>query len=488
MKKTITILLAVLAVFILNSSFLIHNCICQWQPDVRLTNDPASSNPCYNNGWCIGLSGNVVHVVWTDLRDGNYEIYYKRSSDEGTSWGADTRLTNNSGLSLDPKVAVSGEVVHIVWMDTRDGNYEIYYKRSTDGGLTWGADTRLTNNTAYSYRVSISLSASVVHIVWYDNRDGNYEIYYKNSTDGGTTWGTDTRLTNAIFESYYPSISASGSVVHVSWHDMRDGNREIYYKRSTDGGTSWGSDVRLTNDTAYSYYSSIGVSGSVVHIVWSDFRDSDYEIYYKRSTDGGSSWGSDTRLTNALGESGYPSISVSGSFVHIVWHDLRDGNWEIYYKRSTDGGISWSPDIRLTNEPAYQWGPSVTAYGSAVHVVWRDFRDGNDEIYYKRNPTGNITGIENITSEIPKEFKLMQNYPNPFNPTTNVQFSIINVQFVILKVFDILGREVATLVKEQLKPGTYEVSFDGSMLNSGVYFYRLLTPDFSETKRMLMIK
>ena len=81
---------------------------------------------------------------------GTDEIYYKRSTDAGVNWGTDTRLTNNTADSWYPSVAVSGSVVHVVWDDNRDGNSEIYYKRSTDAGVNWGADTRLTNNTAYS--------------------------------------------------------------------------------------------------------------------------------------------------------------------------------------------------------------------------------------------------------------------------------------------------------------------------------------------------
>ncbi len=152
----------------------IDNCLCQWQPDVRLTNDPAVSYTSSNNAWCIASSGNDVHVVWYDGRDGNAEIYYKRSLDEGISWGVDTRLTNNSGYSMYPSVAVSGSVVHVVWYDNRDGpfgNDEIYYKRSTDGGVSWGADTRLTNNTAESRNPSASVSGQVVHVVWDDKRD-----------------------------------------------------------------------------------------------------------------------------------------------------------------------------------------------------------------------------------------------------------------------------------------------------------------------------
>jgi hypothetical protein len=96
--------------------------------------------------------------------------------------------------------------------------------------------------------------------------------------------------------------------------------------------------------------------------------------------------------------------------------------------------------------------------------------------------------VQEITVELPTKYDLAQNYPNPFNPTTNVQFSIIKVQYVTLKVFDILGHEVATLVNESLKPGTYEAAFDGASLTSGVYFYKLTTEGFSDTKRMLLVK
>ncbi|HEY5122485.1 MAG TPA: sialidase family protein, partial [Ignavibacteria bacterium] len=204
--------------------------------------------------------------------------------------------------------------MHIAWEDNRNANYDIYYKRSSDGGISWGADVRMTNNnSSYSASASITVSGSVVHVVWYDNRDGNQEIYYKRSTDAGISWGADVRLTNNTGASYFPSVAVSGSVVHVVWIDGRDGNNEIYCKRSTDAGLSWGADTRLTNNTAYSFYPSIAVSGSVVHVVWEDYRDGNYEIYYKSSLDEGVSWGTDTRLTNNTAGSYFPSVAVSGS-------------------------------------------------------------------------------------------------------------------------------------------------------------------------------
>ncbi|MCX6157881.1 MAG: T9SS type A sorting domain-containing protein [Ignavibacteriae bacterium] len=106
------------------------------------------------------------------------------------------------------------------------------------------------------------------------------------------------------------------------------------------------------------------------------------------------------------------------------------------------------------------------------------------------------TGIFQINTEIPAKYSLGQNYPNPFNPTTKIRFSIVNGfpigafgnDKVVLKVYDVMGREVQTLVNERLQPGTYEAAFDGSSLNSGVYFYKISAGDYSETKKMLLIK
>jgi hypothetical protein len=384
-------------------TFYTSNLFAQWQSDVRLTNNPAYSSTSENNSGCIAASGNVVHVVWYDNRDGNYEIYYKRSADGGVSFEADSRLTNNTASSFSPSVSVSGLVVHVIWNDRRDGNYEIYYKRSTDAGISWGADTRLTNNSAHSQFSSVAVSGSAVHVVWRDIRDGNYEIYYKSSIDGGVSFGADTRLTNNLSGSDGPSVSVSGSAVHVVWYDSRDGNYEIYYKRSIDGGISWGAETRLTNNSFLSTKVSVAVSGSVLNVTWVDTRDSYNEIYYKRSTDGGTSWEADTRLTIHTGTSSAsdPSVSVSGSVVHVVWHDDRDGNTEIYYKSSSDGGVSFGTDTRLTNNTAGSYYSFVSASGSVVHVIWQEKRDGNEEIYYKRNPIDSLIRLSlNLTAFI----------------------------------------------------------------------------------------
>ena len=101
---------------------------------------------------------------------------------------------------------------------------------------------------------------------------------------------------------------------------------------------------------------------------------------------------------------------------------------------------------------------------------------------------GSLIGITNYNTETPGNYFLKQNYPNPFNPSTKISFGIIKQGFVSIKVYNAIGREVATLVNENLKPGTYEASFRGDNLSSGIYFYKLITNDYAETKRMMLVK
>jgi len=101
---------------------------------------------------------------------------------------------------------------------------------------------------------------------------------------------------------------------------------------------------------------------------------------------------------------------------------------------------------------------------------------------------GCLIGIQNISSEIPSDYSLKQNYPNPFNPTTNIEFDLKNTSSVKLVIYDVTGKIVETLVNEKLEAGTYQVTFDASNLNSGIYFYKLTTDKFTQVKKMVFIK
>ncbi len=378
-------------------------------------------------------------------------------------WGADIRLTNALGNSKSPSVAVSGNIVHVVWFDSRDGNDEIYYSRSIDGGTTWGANVRLTTAAGNSFTPSIAVSGNNVHIAWHDSRSGFEEIYYKRSTDGGTTWGADTRLTFAGVGAALSSIAVSGNNVHVAWQDQRDGNWEIYYECSTDSGTTWGADTRLINAAGDSKDPSIAVFGNNVHVAWQDRRGGNFQIYYKRSTDGGTTWGADTPIVNSPKLSEFPSIAVSGNNVHVAWQDNRDEyypKWEIYYKRSTDGGITWSTNTRLSCAPDLSEVPVIAVSVNSVHVAWMDLRDGNYEIYYKK-----FTPVPTVTSCSPTDFtfnSLIGTTPHGSSmsgitaapPQSPVSLPIVSVKAAYLSAKKIAPGTPITVTADVVNTGT----------------------------------
>jgi hypothetical protein len=471
----------------------------QWETDVRLTTNTDSSFTSYNNAWCVAGYEDTVHAVWYDGRDGNYEIYYKRSDDGGATWGADTRLTDDPNWSYIPSVAVSGSEVHVVWEDDRTQDAEVYHKCSTDGGTTWGPDVLVTTAAGPQGMPSVAVVGGYVHVVWSDfTLMGNTEIYYGRSTDGGTTWGTPFQISIAGGFSTSPSIAAHESDVHIVWQDSRFGwyNNEIYYRRSTDDGVTWSSELRLTEDTTFSNAPSVAMSGSNVHVAWEEMRDGNFEIYYKRSTNGGQNWTSDTRLTNDTGDSHYPSLAASGSNLHLVWQENRDGNEEVYYKISNDHGTSWDPDIRLTDEQNVSQNPSIAVSGAKVHVVWNDDRDGNWEIYYKRNPTGN-TGIAEYDGGVAKAIRLSAT-PNPFSKKTTIRYSILDAGYWIqnpaIMIYDAAGRLVKAFnLLSSIENQESSISWNGRddhnrQFGSGVYFVKLEAGDLSATEKIILTR
>ena len=435
--------------------------LAQWEPDVRLTQDGSWSYTSYNNARCIGAGpGGVLHVVWYDGRNGGTcEIYHKRSTDGGTTWSGDSRLTTDPAQSDYPALAVQDSNLYVAWFDGRNGGWSVYTKRSTDYGATWGPDVLQSyNGGANSWFPSVCASGPNVVVVWEDNRDGgNDQLYYAHSTDYGATWAPEVRLT--FTPSFSPSLAASGPYVHLVWEDTRTGY-DLWYKRSTDGGATWGPDTRLSNPPNNSAYPSVSASGPNVHVAFHDSRTGNLEIFYQRSTDYGFSWEPDLQLTSAAGTSSFPSIADSGSNVHVIWMEERDGNREVYYKRSTDLGLTWGSDVRLTTDPAVSFPPSIALSDTMVHVVWADTRDGNLEIYYKRDPTGNApSGVAEVRNA---EFG-MRNAELRITPNPYVSFARVpGHEAERFSLYDISGRKV----------GTYPGDRIGEGLSPGVYFLR----------------
>lgn len=147
---------------------------------------------------------------------------------------------------------------------------------------------------------------------------------------------------------------------------------------------------------------------------------------------------------------------------------LSDGQWH-----SKSINFTASSDHPLSTEPMFSF--------------MFDYQN-TGEVYLDDLSFAIVTDVENLSDQLINTFVLDQNYPNPFNPTTTIKFSVPNFQFVTLKVYDILGREISTLVNEEKLPGNYEVEFNGSNLSSGIYFYRLSAGAYSQTKKLVLLK
>ena len=178
------------------------------------------------------IKEDLVHTVYQDFSPGNNDIFYQR--DGGGFDPYTINLSNNAGESLLPSIAASKNNVHVVWYEsTGFNNGEIFYTRSTDGGNLWCCSINLSNNGGNSIDPVIAISGNNVYVVWVDNNLGVDEVFYRRSTDGGVSFEPTVNLSNTPGGSLAPSITVSGNNVHVAWVDNSLGTSEIFYKRST---------------------------------------------------------------------------------------------------------------------------------------------------------------------------------------------------------------------------------------------------------------
>lgn len=285
------------------------------------------------------------------------------------------------------------------------------------------------------------------------------------------------------------------------------------------------SQVFVTRDVGASWTAiSSGTSGTIGQLAISKS-----EPNYMYATSGAVVYkSSDRGSTFAVSNSGIPNKTITSIYFHpdsskvaILTQSGFGGN-KIH--KTIDGGASWFsingdlPDSPINDGLIYYPGYSTNVILAATDVgvfmtnnngtnwvelanglpntvaIHLDYNTASGKLrigthgrgVYELN--GQLIGITNYNSNTPDKFYLKQNYPNPFNPQTKISFGVVKSGLVNLKVFDALGREVATLVNQNLKLGSYETTFRGDNLSSGMYFYKLSVNDFTETKRMMLIK
>lgn len=332
---------------------------------------------------------------------------------------SDAPVSEEAGVrKRNPKVCCGGANTYAVWTDDRNdpgGDKDIYFSRSTDGGVTWSAPVRLDTSppgTADSNTVEICCSGDRVYVVWADARDGADDIYFNASEDGGATWMVnDVRLdTDAAGQarSRTPKLCCDGLAVRVAWVDERDDPGDIYATASTDGGNTWGANVRVDTDSGLfeQRNAQICCAGINVYVAWQDARSGFDDIHFNVSTDGGASFlPADVRVD--VGEppgdnnSFDPALCCEGDNVYVAWEDLRNGALrDIFLNYSRDGGVTWqaAPARIDTDAPGSGFSENVRlcCSGDNVYAVWRDQRDspGNafiDNTWFNASNDGGVT-------------------------------------------------------------------------------------------------
>ncbi|UCH89427.1 MAG: thrombospondin type 3 repeat-containing protein [Thermoplasmata archaeon] len=304
-----------------------------------------------------GTYHNNIYVVWEDLRNDiasrvNYDVYFTRSTDGGNSFGTNLKLVDDTinAPQIRPAMTVdnSGNI-YAVWTDLRDTksvtDLNIYFTKSTNGGAGFSANKRVDDGpgTAIAECPAITVNETgVIYVAWHDTRNGNVDIYCTKSENGGTTFSTSKRVTDTSFSTTgrlsYPSIISRGSNVYIVWCDNQSGNWDIRMAYSSDGGLNWSSPVKVNDDsgTAEQYYPDIAIDdNNTLYVVWNDERNGNHDIYSANSTNGGSSFGTNTRVDHDTGSAvqRYASaVGEPGGGITVVWEDWRNDTDGKYIK------------------------------------------------------------------------------------------------------------------------------------------------------------
>lgn len=296
--------------------------------------------------------------------------------------------------------------------------------------------------------------------MWVVDNDGLTGGVFR-TTNGGSSWVQ--QLTLSINPSY------------IYFYNARIGficnNAGSYIRKTTDGGATWNIVVS-------------GESFTDIHFVDSltGWRASSGGI--KKTSNGGLNW-VNQQLPSHSGVVNFTNFSNVNK--DTIWgvggkYDYPGNRTRAVLYTTTNGGSNWFFQVPDTSIEIFQY----------TNIQFTDKSKGWAYAYNKGIHTkvggDPLTSVNPIFSETPKQFKLEQNYPNPFNPTTQINYELQIANYVTLKVYDLQGKEIQTLVNKKQSAGNYSVEFNGANLSSGIYFYTLQTENYKETKKMMLVK
>jgi photosystem II stability/assembly factor-like uncharacterized protein len=323
--------------------------------------------------------------------------------------------------------------------------------KSIDGGVTFGY-VYSSSNLGYVYFINGTTGFSMSN-------------YILKTTNGGYNWASTYYFPGLSILKTFFFLNATTGYIHLTTTSYP---YNPTLTKTTNQGENWATtNISVSFQSMYFVNSLTGFGSGTRQVGFGDFR---IDIF--KTTDGGNNWSTqNTEWTSAQvtcvqfinQDTGYISTGYS-----IIKTTNCGQNWFQSY-----AGSCLIEKIQLVNRQI--------GYGICSHYI------------IKTTNAGPPISIENNNEKLPQSFSLSQNYPNPFNPVTKIKYDIppskgARGMMTQLIIYDILGREIETLVNETHKPGSYDVTWDGSRYASGVYFYRLITDEFTETKKMVLIK
>jgi len=382
----------------------------RWTSDLRLTNASEQSKMP-----SIEIEGQNVYVVWEEYRNdpNNPDIFFKKSSDLGINWTTDTNLTPAvTTLCGWPKIASDGSNIHIVWTDMREGTPQVYYKKVNSNGGVLIDDRKLTPASYQSSRYDIAASTSSVYVAMVVEEPGAQSLSFRRSNDGGLTWQDGNFLDTQTLIGR-PAITWDKSTNDISIiYNARTGTTwDVFWFRGREGGGSWDAKQNISS-SGYPYYNGfdtyvdIATDGSGgIHAVWAEGHSSLPQrverVRYRGATNSGGTWSWGTPIDiGAVNSSTAPadglyevSVGAKANNVYVVWDEMSpDSTYgKVWYRKSGNRGNSWYAVEELPDEEnaRYALVPDIALdYNGEAHAIWSDSRFhggvGNSEIFYKR--------------------------------------------------------------------------------------------------------
>jgi len=206
--------------------------------------------------------------------------------------------------------------------------------------IYFGEEINVSKNNGTSELPQVTAEGNNVYVVWQDNSSGNYDVYFAHSPDNGENFELIKNLSKNNGTSELPQVTAEGNNVYVVWQDNSSGNYDVYFAHSPDNGENFELIKNLSKNNGTSELPQVTAEGNNVYVVWQDNSSGNYDVYFKPSSSDGTKFKSTRNLSKNNGTSQYPKIASNNDVFHVVWKDDRNGKQDIFSKEGRIENLS----------------------------------------------------------------------------------------------------------------------------------------------------